>query len=336
MAVQTSVDRRPQVEPIVYIMASSTCQRIRGWFLLCSTLLVAILVSQAGMPAAQAPGKAGDMVIGPSTLTTPETGPVQFELGTLYVPENRSDPKSRVIGLGFARFKALQGGTAPPTFHLPGGPGGSYLASLKPDARGLGPRLQELALYRRVGDVVLVDQRGASERGDVLRFSRPLAPRPLDRPGTLAADTAATIEAARAVVADFASKGIDLRGYTVLECADDVNDLRRALGYERVTLVATSFGSQWSFAIMRRHPEIVARALLSGVEPLDHGFDMPSHVLAAVHRMWWEAEQDPKLKPYVPVGGLMAAAREIAHRLAAAPLRVTIKAAAPAESATIV
>jgi hypothetical protein len=69
----------------------------------------------------------------------------------------------------------------------------------------------------------------------------------------------------------------------------------------------------------------VARALLAGVEPLDCGYDMPSHVLAAVQRMWWEAEQDKRLQPYLPPGGLMAAARDVLRRLEREPVRVPLK-----------
>ena len=76
---------------------------------------------------------------------------------------------------------------------------------------------------------------------------------------------------------------------------------------------------------MRRHPDFIARALLSGVEPLDYGYDMPSHVLAAVQRMWWEAEKDQRLKPYLPPGGLMQAAREVLRRLEREPVRVQLK-----------
>src|SRR5438094_243983 len=86
---------------------------------------------------------------------------------------------------------------------------------------------------------------------------------------------------------------------------------------------------------MRRHPEIVARALLMGVEPLDFGYDMPSHVLAAVQRMWWEAEKDPQLKPYLPTGGLMAAAREVLQRLEKAPVKVSVKNGKTGEEITI-
>ena len=114
----------------------------------------------------------------------------------------------------------------------------------------------------------------------------------------------------------------NLRGYTVKECAHDVADLRTALGYDKITLVGTSFGSQWSFAVMRQHPEIVARALLSGVEPLDHGYDMPSYVFAAVQRMWRTLDEDPRFQPYLPEGGMAEAARIVVQRLEQEPLRV--------------
>lgn len=279
--------------------------------------------SQTATPGAT-PRRSGEIVVEPASLSTPETGAVNFELGTLYVPENRADPKSRIIGVGFARFRALQPTSAPPQFHLPGGPGDSYLRGLKQDNRQLARWIKNINLYRRVGDVVFVDQRGNSERGEILKFKYRTPNQPLDQANSLARATAVFVEGARAAVAEYQKKGIDLRGYTVKECADDVNELRRALSYERITLVGISFGSQWSFAVMRRHPDVVARALLSGVEPLDYGYDMPSHVFAAVQRMWWEAEKDSRLKPYLPPGGLMAAAREVLRRLDRAPVQVKL------------
>ena len=274
--------------------------------------------------SAQGTKKAGDIVVEKASLTTPETGTVEFELGTYYVPENRSVPGSRIIGIGFARFKAKQPTATPPTFHLPGGPGGSYLQSLKQETRNLARTLRLIGLYQGVSDVVFSDLRGASERGETLLFKHRLPDSPFDQPLTLDRFVLALTDLSRAAVAEYARGKVDLRGYTVKECADDVNDLRKALGYDRISLVGTSFGSQWSFAIMRRHPAIVARALLSGVEPIDCGYDMPSHVLAAVQRMWWEAEKDPRFKPYLPPGGLMAAARQVIRRLEKSPVKVKV------------
>jgi pimeloyl-ACP methyl ester carboxylesterase len=306
-------------------------KRLRAIYLRCLVALIAttpatlisydVSAQQSKAPSQAVSRKAGEVVIEQSSVTMPAAETASFEMGTLYVPENRADPNSRIIGVGFARFRALEPTTAPPTFHLPGGPGSSFLTGLRENKS----RLNQINLYRRAGDVVLVDQRGFSERGDILKFKYRTKDQPLDQPGSLERSTAVFAEVARAAVADFAARGIDLRGYTVKECADDVNDLRKALGYERITLVGTSFGSQWSFAVMRRHPDIVARALLSGVEPLDYGYDMPSHVFAALQRMWWEAEKDSRIKPYLPPGGLRAAAREILRRLESAPVKVQVK-----------
>jgi pimeloyl-ACP methyl ester carboxylesterase len=277
--------------------------------------------------------KAGEIKIEPASLTTPNGETIPFELGTLYVPENRSDPKARIIRVGFARFRPPHPTGVPAIFQLIGGPGASFLEGLKPGNNK--QRVPGLDLYRGIGDVVFIDQRGYSERGDVLKFKYRTTGYPLDEPLSIARDTATYMSMSQAAVDSFRRKGVDLRGYEVKECADDLNDLRRALAYDQIILVGQSFGSQWSFAVMRRHPEIVARALLTGVEPLDFGYDMPSHVLAAVQRMWWEAEKDPQLKPYLPTGGLMAAAREVLQHLKRGPVKVSVKNEKTGEAITI-
>ena len=288
-------------------------------------LITGTMLAHCDRVQAQQTRKVGEVVIEQASVMESDGGKVEFDLGTLYVPENRSESKSRPIGVGFARFRALEATEAPPIFLLPGGPGSSFLTELKQGSPRLPGMLRELARQRSVADVVLVDQRGFSPRGDILKYSYRTPALPLDKPGTLARSTAAFKDVAKDAVVEFAKKGIDVRGYTVVECADDVRDLAKALKYPKITLEGGSFGSQWSFAIMRRHPDLVARALLAGVEPLDCGYDMPSHVLASVRRIWWEAEKDERLKPYLPPGGLWAAARDVLRRLERKPVQVTLK-----------
>jgi hypothetical protein len=86
---------------------------------------------------------------------------------------------------------------------------------------------------------------------------------------------------------------------------------------------------------MRLHPEIVARALLSGVEPLDHGYDMPSYVFAAVQRMWRSLDEDPQFMPYLPQGGMAEAAQSVIQRLEREPLSVEFKDRVSGETKTI-
>ncbi len=250
-----------------------------------------------------------------------------YELGTLVVPEVRGDSKSRMIKIGFARFKAKNNATAPPIFYLPGGPGNSYLMSFnRSDVDDLNRRF-DLSGMREFSDVIFVDQRGYTEQGDILRatFETPTMPAGslIDRPSHLDAFR----KFAQSATKEFAEKGINLAGYTVKECAYDVADLRQALGYEKITLVGTSFGSQWSFAVMKLFPDIVERALLSGVEPLDFSLDKPSDVFSAILRMWQKVDADPAFKPYLPPGGMAEAARTVITRLEAKPMPVIRKSA---------
>lgn len=295
---------------------------------------LSLLLPDAGRAADTAARKAGEVVVTTSSLKLPDGREAPYEIGTLFVPENRKAKGSRLIGIGFARLRAETPTGAPPIFVLPGGPGDSYLGAFTEGAgRDQRARAQLLA-YRAAADVIVIDQRGFSTRGDVLTLSYPPADRPLDLPAVDAMEDAAFIQAAKAAIAAHPDK--DLSGYTVVECAEDVNTLRRALGYNKITLLGQSFGSQWSFAVMRLHPEIVARALLSGVEPLNNGYDMPSHVVAALQRIAWEAEQDPGLKPYLPPGGLMGAADAVRERLARAPVSVVLRGGTSGPERTVV
>ena len=274
----------------------------------------------AGIVTAQQQ-KAGEFTIEEKSIKTKSGDLISYELGKLFVPENRSDPNSRVISIGFARFRAEENTPdVPPVFRLPGGPGSSLVSRLKSVERaGLDRMLPLTARLRKYCDIVLVDQRGFSEHGDMLRETMLLPTRRTNQPATLDEEVNAFKNFARQTVDDYADSEVDLRGYTVKECAQDVADLCTALGYDKITLNGTSFGSQWSFAVMRQHPEIVARAILSGVEPLDHGYDMPSHVFAAVQRMWRVVDQDERFKPHLPEGGMAEAARVVIERLEREP-----------------
>ena len=283
-------------------------------------VLVFIVVGQQLVAAPS--HKAGEIASETKSFKTRSGEVIDYKLGTLYVLENRSDPESRVIGVGFARLSAVEKVPGvPPVFRLPGGPGSSFLGRLK-SARGsdLERWLPQTARLRKFCDVVIVDQRGFSEHGDVLIRKKRSPARVPDRSLTTQDYVTAAEDFARESVDEYSKTEIDLRGYTVKECAHDVAELARALGYQKITLNGTSFGSQWSFAVMRLHPEIVARAVLSGVEPLDHSYDMPSYVFAGLLRMWRAVDSDGRFIPYLPEGGMAEAARVVIERLERQPI----------------
>src|SRR5204862_145356 len=83
--------------------------------------------------------------------------------------------------------------------------------------------------YSAANDLVIVEQRGYTLRGDMLELRYPAMP--LDRPSTIEDDVAVMRGLAHGAAT--ANPGRDLAGYTIAECADDVDAVRRALGYSK-------------------------------------------------------------------------------------------------------
>jgi len=274
--------------------------------------LLAFLAPTSASLGQDAPAqkKAGTIEIEKRTLESEKYGKIEHEIGTLYVPENRSDPGSRVISVGFARYRSLNKEKTPPIFYLMGGPGWSMVEPIE----GLPTELKHhgrntpdgILSLREFGDLVVIDQRGFTNRGDafveLFEAPRPRLDEPYDK------RLLHYREFVQRVVDKYAKTDVDLRGYTVLELADDVADLRKALGYEKIALFGGSFGSQWSLAVMRRHPKMVKRALLCAVAPLGKTVPLPTHTLNAAKRKWKAVEKDPRFTHLLPKGGMQEVA----------------------------
>lgn len=77
------------------------------------------------------PQKAGDLKIEPYVFEAASKEKVEAELGRLRVPENRLNPRSKLIELAFVRFKSTAQKPGPPIIYLAGGPGGSAIAAVR-------------------------------------------------------------------------------------------------------------------------------------------------------------------------------------------------------------
>lgn len=290
------------------------CRTLVGW-------LAGLLAAMAFSAFAGTPHKAGDIVLEEHQVEIDTGKTLSYEIGTLYVPENRRNAASRLIGVGFARIKAPKPTGAPPVFWLPGGPGLSVLGAFTDQDEASQGRLRHWLTFGAIGDLIIVEQRGYTLRGEMLEETR--ESQPLEQPASVHADVEGMRALARKAIA--ANPGRDLSGYDIGQFAADVDALRRALNYDRISLFGGSFGSQWSLAVIRLYPQAVARAVLSSVEPLNNGYDMPSQVYAALQRIAYDADRDPGLKPYLPPGGLMAAIGELHERFARGPIRVEVR-----------
>jgi len=181
---------------------------------------------------------------------------VAGECGTLPVFENRHTRRGRKIDIHLMVLRADGPAAASSAvFMFSGGPG-TGSTQMAPAGTGWGRAL------RASMDIVLVDQRGTGE-------SHPLAcPSPaLTDPAAIFGHVydAAQLTACR----DALERDADLTQYTTDAAVADIDEVRAALGYERISVYGGSYGTRMAQGYARRFPERVRAMVLDGVAPFD-------------------------------------------------------------------
>jgi pimeloyl-ACP methyl ester carboxylesterase len=204
---------------------------------------------------------------------------VAAQCGWLSVAENPQVPAGRHIRLRVARVPAINRDRRPDAlFVLAGGPGMAATAFYAGVAGAF-------ARIRRDRDIVLVDQRGTGG-------SNPLeCPQGADslyraNDAEIAADTARCLAGleARANVTD----------YTTSVAARDLDQVRAALGYERIDLYGGSYGTRVAQHYLRRFPGRVRALILDGVVPVGRaiGPDTPLDAESALEAIFARCAHD--------------------------------------------
>lgn len=208
---------------------------------------MALLLLLTALPAAAAE-KMAVLKLEETFLIAGDGTRIGAEAGELRVPENRAEPGSRLISLRFVRLRSTAAKPGSPIVYLAGGPGGSGIAAAR------GARLPLFLALREIGHVIALDQRGTGlglgddAETDCDETVEVYPGQPLER-GRFGAAAAA---AARRCAERLEREGFDLRGYTTRESAADLEDLRLALGAEKISLWGISYGSHLAFAALRR------------------------------------------------------------------------------------
>ncbi|MGB8129071.1 MAG: alpha/beta hydrolase [Candidatus Angelobacter sp.] len=173
--------------------------------------------------------------------------------GTYEVFEDRAAKSGRIIKLKIVVLKSLGNKPVPDAvFPLHGGPGAPATALVELANEILKP-------VRQDHDLVFVDQRGTGESNpltcDIADDAKDLTSffgdiLPPDK-----------VRACREKLQEHA----DLRLYTTPIAMDDLDEVRAALGYNKIDLVGLSYGTIASQVYIRQHPEHVRSAVLVGV-----------------------------------------------------------------------
>ena len=265
----------------------------------------------------------GTFFLYPERIALKDGGFFNAERGMMFVPANRSKENSAVISVEVYRFKAAEKANpeTPPLFYLHGGP---RFGGLERSLEELGTFETRWRPFLDVSDVVVVSQRGIgpSKPTTIIETTtKPLRPdQPYDNEKAIA-EYQQVLETEKATWEEL---GVDLSGFTVVEAAADVDDVRKALGYDKMVIWGGSFGSHWGMAVMRFYPESVERAILTAMEGPDHTYDHPGHFWKVFERVAEEAEGAPEFEGLVPEGGLIKALETVIERVEKEPLKVTV------------
>jgi pimeloyl-ACP methyl ester carboxylesterase len=282
------------------------------------TLSVLVTLFLFSLVPAQTPPaelKEGDLKFEPFTIPL-EGQNVACELGRLVVRENRSKPKSNLIELAFVRLKSTAEKPGFPVVYLDGGPGSSAINIARvPDY------MRAFMKLREAGDVILLDQRGVGRsKPNLTRLSSEALPLDVfaDNDVALRAFRDRTLAAANY----FRSQGVDIQAYNTIESAHDVDDVRKALGAQKLNLVGFSYGTHLGLACIRYHGANLNRVVLIGTEGPDHTNKLPSTSDTSLKRLASLAASAPELEGKVP--DLVGMLREVLERLEKQPATLQI------------
>jgi pimeloyl-ACP methyl ester carboxylesterase len=206
--------------------------------------------------------------------------------GVFSVPEDRSNPEGRTISLRIAVVPAVSRTPEPdPLVFFTGGPGQAATETYPQ----LAPAFRRI---NRERDVVLVDQRGTGG-SNALR-----CPEEDVRDLALLDEEAIGPWVSRCL----AALAGDPRFYTTSIAMRDLDEVREALGYERVNLYGLSYGTRAALTYLRMYPERVRSAILDGVAPPTEvlGVDVAADAERAIHLVIARCASDPKCREAFP------------------------------------
>ncbi len=232
--------------------------------------------------------------------------------GTYEVFENRATKKGRKISLKIVVMPAIGPERAPdPWFYIPGGPG----SSATEDAPGIA---QAFAKIQERRDLVFVDQRGTggSHPLDCAFFN------PSDLQSYLGYFF--PLEDVKKCREQLEAKA-DLTLYTTPIAMDDLDEVRAALGYDRINIFGASYGTRASLVYLKRHPDHVRTVMLQGVAPTNQfmPYDFPQANERALQGVLVECAADERCAKAFP--NLRAEAGAVLERLLKGPVEVEVR-----------
>ncbi len=232
--------------------------------------------------------------------------------GNYSVFENPDDPNGKKIQLNIAKLPSISSRSEPdPLFIFAGGPGQAATEVMS----AVFPLIRKVNQKR---DIVFVDQRGTGK-------SNPLDCDP-EEETNYSLNYEESLEQQKNMLKEcLKNYDTEVSFYTTPYAMDDINEVRKALGYEKINLWGASYGTRAALVYMRRHPETVRTAVLDGVAPV--GMRIPHYFLAdadeALTRLFSQCEDNYScLNEF---GDLKAITKKLISRLNLTPEKISVR-----------
>lgn len=255
----------------------------------------------------------------PATFTSKSGKEVRAEIGTIQVSENRKNLNASIIPIHFIKLKSSNPSPNPPIFYLEGGPGSS--CTWQASNPGY---LENWLPYLELGDVVLIDQRGtgAETNRTVFIWEKEL---PKNLFVNVEAYQKHLNEMSQEALKVYNDRGVDLQGYTTLENANDIDDLRQALGYDKISLYGFSYGTHLGQTYMKYYKEYVKNAVLIGVEGFNDTFKLPLSMDVQLRKIALLFNNSSSIHKEIP--DLFALYKKVTRKIKQNPIEVEITSA---------
>lgn len=184
----------------------------------------------------------------------------EVRCGSYQVFEDREARSGRTLQLKIVVLPAESKKEPDPLFILAGGPGQAATENIKFIAR-------TFAQVRRTRDIVLVDQRGTGGSNGL----------ECDLYGTTLQGHLGDLfplESIRQCAERWKTRA-DLRFYTTEIAMADLDEVRATMGYERINLFGTSYGTRAAQVYMRQYPDHLRTVIMKGVTPIGAPLTVP-------------------------------------------------------------
>lgn len=283
-------------------------------------LTLMLLLTRNGLDSVQGAASSASKIetVDCSSFTDSGLSTSGWQCGYLRVPENRQNPQSRTIKVAFAILKATGANSLPdPIVYLTGGPGAAGIDSSWSDWAT--PSLKNR-------DLILVDPRGVGYSQPAMHCPPEVTPDASTQPRapTPQEQVAQTLQWGQSCHDLLISQGFDLTAYNSISNANDLDDLRQALGYSQWNLYGVSYGTKTALVTMQNYSGGIRSVVLDSVMPL-YVDRIGSDVITTANSfsaLFAACKADPDCNRDYP--DLETKFKEIVHRLDQEPLKITV------------